>query len=106
MVLRMWRARSTAEKSASYVDHVTKNVFPLLCSIEGHRGAYLLKRGLDNVIEFVVLTLWESMEAVHSFAGPKTEKAVVDPDAQAVLTSYDESATHYQVVYRGEVAAK
>jgi hypothetical protein len=106
MVLRMWKARSTAEKSARYVDHVTKKVFPLLRSIEGHRGAYLLQRVLDNAIEFVVFTLWESMEAVRSFAGPKTEKAVVDPDAQAVLTSYDLSATHYQVVYRVEVAAK
>lgn len=106
MVLRMWRARSTAEKSAKYVDHVTKKVFPLLCSIEGHRGAYLLQRVLDNAIEFVMLTLWESMEAVRRFAGPKTEKAVVDPDAQAVLTAFDESATHYQVVHHVDVAAK
>jgi hypothetical protein len=105
-VLRMWKARCTAEKSAKYVDHVTKKVFPLLCSIDGHRGAYLLQRVLDNAIEFVVLTLWESMEAVCKFAGPKTEKAVVDPDAQAVLTAFDESATHYQVIYSADVAAK
>jgi uncharacterized protein len=106
MVLRMWKGRSTAEKSAKYVDHVTKKVFPLLCSIEGHRGAYLLQRAVNSAIEFVVLTLWESMEAVRKFAGPTPEKAVVDPEAQAVLTSFDESATHYQVVYRVDVAEK
>jgi heme-degrading monooxygenase HmoA len=61
---------------------------------------------VNSAIEFVVLTLWQSMEAVRKFAGPKTEKAVVDPDAQAVLTAFDESATHYQVVYRVDVAAK
>jgi hypothetical protein len=105
-VLRMWKARSTAEKSVNYVDHVTKKVFPLLSSIEGHRGAYLLQRGLDNAIEFVVLTLWDSMEAVRRFAGPNFDKAVVDPEAQAVLTAFDEWATHYQVVYRADAAAK
>ena len=106
MVLRMWKARSTTEKSTKYVDHVAKKVFPLLCSIEGHRGAYLLQRAVNSAIEFVVLTLWESMEAVRKFAGPTAEKAVVDPEAQAVLTSFDESATHYQVVYSVDVAEK
>jgi len=106
MVLRMWKGRSTAEQSAKYVDHVTKKVFPLLRSIEGHRGAYLLQRVVNNAIEFVVFTLWESMLAVRKFAGPTAEKAVVDPEAQAVLTAYDEFATHYQVVYRADVAAK
>jgi uncharacterized protein YciI/heme-degrading monooxygenase HmoA len=104
MVLRTWKGRSTAEKSAKYVNHVTKKVFPSLRSIEGHRGAYLLQRAVNSAIEFVVLTLWESMEAVHKFAGPTAEKAVVDPEAQAVLTAYDEFATHYQIVYRTDVA--
>lgn len=96
MILRMWHARATVENSGKYVEHV----FPALSAIEGHRGAYLLRRAVDGAVEFVVLTLWESMEAVREFAGVKPEKAVVEPEARAALTAFDESVTHFQVVHR------
>ncbi len=99
MILRMWRARATVEKSGEYVEHATQKVFPALHAIEGHRGAYLLRRAVDGAVEFVVLTLWESMEAVRRFAGVKPEKAVVEPEARAVLTAFDESLTHFEVVH-------
>jgi len=106
MVLRMWRGRATVEKSGEYIEHVTGKVFPALHAIEGHRGAYLLQRAVDDAIEFVVLTFWESMQAVRRFAGVKPEKAVVEPEARAVLTAFDESATHFEVVHRTGATAK
>jgi uncharacterized protein YciI/heme-degrading monooxygenase HmoA len=106
MILRMWRARSTIEKTGEYVQHATKRVFPALRAIEGHRGAYLLRRAVDGAIELVVLTLWESMEAVRQFAGVEPEKAVVEPEARAILTGFDESVTHFEVVHCAERTAK
>ncbi|MGD1021906.1 MAG: YciI-like protein [Candidatus Sulfotelmatobacter sp.] len=99
MILRMWKARSTAEKSDRYIQHATGTVFPALRAIEGHRGAYLLRRAVDGVVELVVLTLWESMEAVGKFAGVKPEKAVVEPEARAALTDFDETVTHFEIVH-------
>ncbi|HYL14025.1 MAG TPA: YciI-like protein [Terriglobales bacterium] len=98
MILRMWKARSTVEKAGEYVQHATKQIFPKLRAIEGHRGAYLLRRMLDGAIELVVLTLWDSMTAVRRFAGPEPEKAVVEPEAKAILASFDEHVTHFEVV--------
>lgn len=106
LILRLWRARATVEKSGDYIEHATKKVFRALQAIEGHRGAYLLRRAVDGAIEFVVLTLWESMEAVRSFTGAKPEKAVVEPEARAVLTAFDESVTHFEVVHRTDGTAK
>jgi uncharacterized protein len=100
MILRMWRARAAPEKSGEYIEHATKKVFPALGAIEGHRGAYLLQRAVGGAVEFVVLTLWESMGAVRRFAGAKPEKAVVEPEARAALTAFDESVTHFEVVHR------
>jgi uncharacterized protein len=106
LILRMWRARSTVDKSSEYVEHATKKVFPTLRAIEGHRGAYLLRRAVDGAIELIVLTLWESMEAVRKFAGEEPEKAVVEPEARAVLTAFDDSVTHFEVVHYPEGTAK
>ena len=94
----MWRARSTASGAADYVRHATTKVLPKIRAIEGHRGDYLLRREVEDGTELVVLTLWESMEAVRRFAGPDQDKAVVEPEAQAVLTSFHDYVTHFEVV--------
>jgi len=91
VILRMWRARSSVEKAGEYIHHFTTKVLPALRAIEGHRGAYLLRRAVGDAIEFVVITLWESMKAARSFTGVKPEKAVIEAEARAILTSFDES---------------
>jgi uncharacterized protein len=96
-ILRMWKARTSAEKIDAYVEHATQKVFPSLCSIEGHRGACLLRRTVGKAIEVLVLTMWDSMEAIRKFAGPDPAKAVVGPEARAVLTDFDDSVTHFEV---------
>jgi heme-degrading monooxygenase HmoA len=95
----MWRAQSSLENSDKYVEFVTQKIFPKLAEIEGHRGAYLLRRIVDGSVECVVLTLWESMDAVRRFAGATPDNAVVEAEAQAVLSSFDDFVTHYDVVY-------
>ena len=47
-----------------------------------------------------MLTLWESMEAVRRFAGAKSERAVVEPEARAVLSWFDETVTHFEIIHR------
>jgi hypothetical protein len=38
------------------------------------------------------------MDAVRKFAGAKPDKAVVAPDAQGLLSSFDDFVSHYEVV--------
>ena len=97
-ILRMWKGQATPEKAEKYVQHARKHVFPELRRIEGHRGAYLLRRAMNGAVEFVVLTLWDSMDAVRKFAGAKPQRAVVAPDAQALLSRFDDFVSHYEVV--------
>jgi hypothetical protein len=54
MILRMWKGQSTAERAGEYIRHATRTVFPKLREIEGHRGAYLLRRPIKGGVEFIV----------------------------------------------------
>jgi heme-degrading monooxygenase HmoA len=92
-------AHARVEKASEYVRYATRKVFPTLRAIEGHRGAYLLRRAVGDAVEFVVLTLWESMDAVRRFAGVEPERAVVEPEAKAILTAFDESVVHSEIVH-------
>lgn len=98
MILRMWKGQTTPANAGKYVEHLEKRVDPELRAISGHRGAYLLRRMVNGAVEFVVLTLWDSMAAIRTFAGTETEKAVVAPEAQALLSSFDDFVTHFEVV--------
>jgi len=100
--LRVSKGRSTEERASEYVQHAATKVFPALSAIDGHRGAYLLRRAVDGVIEFLVLTLWDSIAAVRRFAGAEPNKAVVEPEARAILTSFDESVDHFEIVHAVE----
>lgn len=97
-VLRLWKGRATAAKAEDYVRHASQTVFPQVQALPGHRGAYLLRRSVGDGVEFTVLTLWDSMDAVRGFAGPDPGKAVVEPAARAALSDFDETVTHYEVV--------
>jgi uncharacterized protein len=105
-ILRMWKGQAAPEQADKYVQHVTHNVFPELRAIAGHRGAYLLRRAVNGAVEFVVLTLWDSMDAVRKFAGTKPEKAVVAPQAQTLLSSFDNFVSHYEIVHRENFAGR
>ena len=63
MIMRMWRAQSTAEKVDQYVRHATKKVFPALRAIERHRGTYLLRPTVGDTVELVVPDLTEIAQA-------------------------------------------
>ncbi|MBV9271116.1 MAG: antibiotic biosynthesis monooxygenase [Candidatus Eremiobacteraeota bacterium] len=76
---------------------MTANVFPKIAAIAGHRGTYLLRREAMSEIEFVVLTFWDSMEAVQKFAGSDPSRAVVKPEARSILSSFDDTVVHYAV---------
>jgi len=98
LIVRTWYGRAAnAANADAYTRHLEQSVFPKLGQIAGHRGAYLLRRDLDGHVEFLVLTMWESMDAVRAFAGDNPRIAVVEPAARAVLAEYDTTVNHYEV---------
>jgi heme-degrading monooxygenase HmoA len=101
MIARLWRGQAPdGAPSDAYLRHVTDTVFPSLRDMDGHRGAWLLRRTVDGCTEFIALTLWESSASVEAFAGPDISKAVVEPEARAVLSAFDDFATHYEVAFK------
>ena len=98
MIARVWRGVAQGGSNAkAYLRHLTANVLPALKAIEGHREARVLRREEGGRVEFIVMTCWDSMEAVRRFAGAHPERAVVEPEARAVLAEYDDFVRHYEV---------
>lgn len=99
MIARLWRGvADTMAGASAYEQHVATKVLPSLEAIEGYQGARLLKRTSERgEVEFLVMTLWDSMEAIRRFAGDQPENAVVEPEAREALSDYDDFVRHYEV---------
>ena len=100
MIIREWRGRAVHQRADAYPKHFRERVLPELRKIPGFIGAHLCERqlGLSDKVEFLVLTRWESMDAIRSFAGAAVDKAVVEPAAVAALTDFDDTVRHYVVI--------
>jgi heme-degrading monooxygenase HmoA len=95
---RLWRGWTASDNADAYETLLRTHVLPGIHRVEGYRGAYALRREAAEGVEFVTLTLWESMDAVRAFAGEDYEKAVVPEEAQALLARYDRTSAHYEVI--------
>ena len=98
MVIREWRGRADLSKAQAYPAHFREKVLPELRHVPGFLGAQLNRRQVDDKIEFLVLTRWQSMDAIRGFAGADIAKAVFEPGAVAALADFDASVRHYEVI--------
>jgi heme-degrading monooxygenase HmoA len=74
-------------------------ILPGIHRVKGYRGSYLLRKNSDGEVEFVTLTLWDSMDSIREFAGEDYEVAVVHPEGKRLLTRFDERSTHYDAIW-------
>jgi heme-degrading monooxygenase HmoA len=95
MIARLWRGYSTPEKADGYRVMLLRQILPHINKSQGYGGSFVLERTINGEIEFLIITLWESMDAVRQFAGPRYERAVIHEEAAAFLTRYDAESIHY-----------
>jgi heme-degrading monooxygenase HmoA len=98
VIARLWHGWARGANADRYEALLRAEILPGIHRIEGFLGAYLLRRDVDEEIEFVTVTLWQSLDAVRAFAGEDYEAAVVPPEARALLSRFDERSTHYETL--------
>ena len=98
MISRHWRGLVKPDRAAEYEHHLSSETFPNLNRIDGFLGGDILKRRIENGVEFLVISRWKSAEAIAKFAGPDVEVAVVPPNVQSMMIDYDRRARHYEFV--------
>lgn len=97
MISRHWKGIAKPEETDNYIRHLRRDTFPQLRSIEGFIDATILKRPTDDGIEFLIVTVWESLDAIKQFAGEIPTVAVVPPNVQAMMIAFDSHVTHYEI---------
>ena len=99
MIERVWLARAAnRENFNTYTAYFHRVVLPELNAVSGYRGAKLVQRDRDGGVEIIVVTYWDSLDAVRGFAGDDINRAVVHDEAARLLSGYDRSVRHFETV--------
>ncbi len=99
MISRVWHGWTTTANADAYESLLKSEIFTGIQNrqISGYRGIQLLRRNLDDEVEFVTTMWFDSIEAVRVFAGEDYEAAVVPPKARTLLSRFDRRSQHYEV---------
>lgn len=100
MIVRTWRGVTRAEDADTYLAYLRETGFEGFRATPGNCGALGLRRVRDGRAEFLVLSLWESEEAIRRFAGDDIERAVFYPEDDAFLVDRENHVDHYELVFR------
>jgi len=99
MISRIWHGWTTPENADAYEKLLETEIFEGIQDrqIDGYRGIHLLRRDLEDEVEFVTIMWFDSVDAVSAFAGEDYEAAVVPAKARALLSRFDARSQHYEV---------
>jgi heme-degrading monooxygenase HmoA len=101
MIARIWRGWTAQSSADAYVEYMERTGMAEYVATPGNLDAYMLRRDLgDGRTEFVMVTLWASMEAVRRFAGDQPEQAVFYPDDDRFLIDREVTVSHFDVAWR------
>jgi heme-degrading monooxygenase HmoA len=97
-IARIWKGRTLAAKASEYEAYLLANGVTKIRATPGNQGVRVLSRAEGDRTEFVVISFWESLDAVKKFAGEDYQKAVILPKDREYLIEVEPNVVHYQVV--------
>jgi len=102
MICRIWRGWTTPQNAAAYEEIVRGEVIPEIEArhIPGFRAIELMRRSLEDVVEFATIMWFVDIDAVKTFVGEDYETAHVPQRARNVLARFDERSAHYEILDR------
>jgi heme-degrading monooxygenase HmoA len=97
-IARIWRGATRAEDADAYLAYLHETGISGYRRTPGNRGVTVLRRIGEGRAEFLLMTIWESEEAIRRFAGDEIGRAVFYPEDDRFLIARDERVEHYEVV--------
>jgi heme-degrading monooxygenase HmoA len=98
MIVRVWTGDALKENAEEYRRQLAEVYLPRFRAIAGYHGVEVLERVHNDLIEFIVISRWETMDAIHEYTGHRhADHAVLERETRESLVRYDERVKHYVV---------
>lgn len=98
MIARIWHGRTPVNKARKYVDYLRQTGIAGYKATKGNMGVYVLMREEGEEADFLLISLWESTQSIHGFAGDNIEEALYYPEDKEFLLEFEPKVKHYEVM--------
>jgi heme-degrading monooxygenase HmoA len=100
MIARIWHGATPAARADEYLDLMRTVAIPDYRSVPGNKGAYALRRMEGDTAHFLMVTFWESEDAIRAFAGDDIGKAKYYDFDKNFLLELEPVSLHYETYDR------
>ena len=99
MIARIWQGRTLPGMGRAYMSYLEQTGLKEYKATEGCKDVLVSTRELGDVTEYLLITIWDSMEAVGRFAGPEPERAIYYPEDDRYFPEEERApyVRHYKV---------
>lgn len=106
MFARIWPGRTLASNADEYVEFLLERAVSDYQSVDGCSdyqsvdgcyNSFILRRKEDDITHFLTLSIWESKEAIKTFAGDEIDKAKYYDDDENYLLEFESTVDHYEI---------
>ena len=97
MIARIWRGITLKEKADDYLAYLHETGLRDYAKTPGNRGVTILRRNQGEHCEVMLISLWDSMDAVRAFAGENPDRSVYYPEDEHFLLQMEPLVRHYDV---------
>lgn len=98
MIARIWRGITPRDMADEYLAYLEETGLKDYAATPGNRGMTVLRRSQGEHCEIMLVSLWDSMDAVRAFAGENPDKSVYYPKDSTYLLDMEPLVRHYEVI--------
>lgn len=99
MIARVWHGVTPEALADKYLEHVRRVVLAGCRAVPGNRGALVFAHISNGAAEFLVISIWDSYDAIRKYTGSDDINASVYHDEDLRCLVFPEPrVTHYSLV--------
>ena len=98
MVARLCRGVTGTDKADEYLTSLTRTWARDCMRKAGSRGVGVLRRVQGHLAEFILVSLWDSLDSIQDFAGADIERAACQPEGRDLLAAIKPTVEHFEVL--------
>ena len=97
--VRIWHGITRRSVADEYERFLIKRAVPDYKSVPGLRKVIFSRRDEDDITHFLLITIWDSMEAMKRFTGGDPYKAKYYPEDDQYLLEKEEHVQIYEIFH-------
>ena len=97
MIARIWHGKTSLAHYGIYTDFLRKKAIPDYEGTPGFVKLLFLRNIAGGEGHFTLITVWEELEAIKSFAGDNIDKAKYYDEDREFLLEFEESVHQFEV---------